>query len=245
VQASKAELSRVTTLVGSGLATDADRAQAEATLTAEQARIESLRRASGELARTTGGRIALRAPVAGVVAALATDAGSTVTRGTIVARVVRAGPRWIDLAVPPGDPIGSGYRAQGVAGTVPATLLTRGAVISADGTRRDRLQAAPDAAASLPPGATIAVEVLHEESGLIVPASALLRHGREPLVFVENETGRAFEPRPVAVAARDEARAVVVSGLSRGERVVTRGAASLLGEVGAAAGALDTRVTHE
>lgn len=238
IEAKRADLTRITTLVSSGLATDADRAQAEAALTSEQARAESLRRASGELARMTGGRMELRAPVPGVVATLATEAGATIQQGTVVSRIVRAGPRWVDIAVPPGDGVGNGYRAQGAQGSVSLTLLSRGAVVQSDGTRRDRLEAVPEAAASLPPGATIAVEVLREASGVVMPASALVRRGREVVVFVEVETG-TYELRGVQIAARDETRAVATAGLSAGDRVVTRGSSSLLGELGPGGGNQD------
>jgi len=232
VEAKRTDLSRLATLVSSGLATEAERAQAQAQLTSEQARVESLRRASSELARVTGGRMEIRAPVPGVVATLATDTGSLIQQGAILARIVRAGPRWIDVAVPPGDAVGSGYRAQGVSETVPARLLNRGSVIQADGTRRDRLEAAPEAAANLPPGATVPVEILHETQGVLVPMQALVRRGREKLVFAEVEEGR-YEARQVEVAASDDTHAVVTTGLSAGDRVVTRGASALLGELGA------------
>ncbi len=232
VEAKKADLSRLVTLVSSGLATEAERSQAQAQLTSEQARVESLRRASSELARVTGGRMEIRAPVPGVVVTLATDTGSLIQQGATLARIVRAGPRWIDVAVPPGDSVGSGYRAQGMSGPVSATLLNRGAVIQADGTRRDRLEAAEEAAANLPPGATVPVEVLHETQGILVPMQALVRRGRERLVFIEVEEGR-YEARPVEIVANDDSGAVVSTGLVSGDRVVTRGASALLGELGA------------
>lgn len=235
VEAKKSDLKRIATLVASGLATEAEGAQAQASFTSEQARVESLMRASSELARMTTGRVDLRAPTPGFLATLATEAGSVIQQGTVVARIVRAGPRWIDVAVPPGDAVGSGYRVQGVAGTVSANLVTRGAVIQGDGTRRDRLAAGPEAAANLPPGATVPVEVLHETPGILVPASALVRRGRETLVFVETEEGR-YDPHPVQLAARDDTRSVVASGLLAGDRIVTQGASSLLGELGTEGG---------
>lgn len=232
VGAKRADLSRVTTLVTSGLATQAERAQAEATLTAEGARADSLVRASGELQRMTGGRLELRTPVPGVVATLSTEVGAVIQQGTVVARIVRAGPRWIDVAVPPGDPIGSEYLAQGIAGALKVKLLAQGTVVGTDGTRRDRLEASPDVAAALLPGATVSVEVLQSHPGLLVPSSALVRRGLETLTFVEVEDGH-YEARPVKVGPRDDSRAVVASGLSAGARVVSRGAASLLAETGA------------
>jgi biotin carboxyl carrier protein len=233
IESKKVDRARVHALMASGLATDAERADVEAALTSEQARVESLKHASDELGRMTGGRIELRAPVAGVVATLSTEIGSLIAQGSPLARIVRNGPRWVDVAVPPGDPVGNHYRAQGIPDLVDLRLLTRGAVIQPDGTRRDRLEAASDAAASLPPGATVAVDVRSDAQGLLVPQTALVRRGRELLAFVEVAPG-TYAPRGVAVGARDPTRAIVTSGIANGERVVTRGAAALLGELGLA-----------
>lgn len=236
VRAKESDLSRVSTLVSSGLATSADKSQAEAALSSEQARVESLMLAGTEVARMTGGRIELRAPVPGVVVTLATDTGALIQQGSILARIVRPGPRWIDLAVPPGDPVGSGYRAQGISQAVAAKLMNRGAVIQTDGTRRDRLEAGPEAATSLPPGATVPVEVLHEAQGVLVPVSAIVRRGRETLVFIEVAEGK-YEARIVSVSRRSGTSAIVSAGVAAGDRLVTRGSSSLLGELGTTGGA--------
>lgn len=232
VKAKQANLDRVTTLVTNRLATEAERVQAEAALRSEQARAESLRRASVELDQVTGGTMTLRAPAIGTLAALAAGTGSLVQQGTVLARIVRTGPRWIDVAVPPGDPVGESYRLRGQLGEWNAQLLTRGSVVHRDGTRRDRLLADPVAAPSLPPGATVAVEVLSNHSGVLVAVEAIVRRGEERLVFVEVEAG-CFAPRTVTVGAQESVRAVITSGVTQGDRVVTRGSASLLGELGA------------
>lgn len=231
VEAKRADLTRVATLVSSGLATQAERAQAEAALTSEQARLDSMRRAGDELAHMTGGRLDLRSPFPGVVATLTTEAGATIQQGTVIARILQTGPRWVDAAVPPADPPGSSYRVQGIDRTVPLELFTRGVVVQPDGTRRDRLAASPADSAQLLPGATVAVEVLDETRGVIVPETALVRRGRETLVFVAVDDGR-YAPRAVQVTTRNDAEAVIASGVSAAERVVTRGASSLLGELG-------------
>lgn len=233
VESKKVDRARVQALMSSGLATAAERAGVEAALTSEQARVDSLKRASEELGRMTGGRLELRAPVSGVVATLSIETGSLVQQGAVLARIVRNGPRWVDVAVPPGDPIGDRYRAQAVPEAVELRLLTRGAIIQADGTRRDRLEVVSDATASLPVGATVAVDVLTDAQGILASQTALVRRGREVLAFVEVGTG-TYEPRSVALGARDDARAIVTGGIANGERVVTRGAASLLGELGLA-----------
>lgn len=228
VKARQSELSRVSSLIGSGLSTRAAKAQAEASLSAEKSREKSLERAVADLGHLTGGRIELQAPVGGVVASLRTDTGALVDQGAVIARIVRPGPRWIDLAVPPGDPVGATYEVKGVGGSVPAKLLSRGVVVQPDGTRRDRLEAPPTAAAKLPPGATVAVEVRHPERGILVPASAVVRRGKGSVVFVRLSTGR-YAVHTVHVAARAAAKVIVGSGLAAGERVVSRGGWALSG----------------
>jgi RND family efflux transporter MFP subunit len=228
VKARQSELDRASALIASGLGTQAAKAQAEAGLTAEQAREKSLRRAVSDLGRLTGGRIELRAPASGVVASLATDTGALVGQGTVIARIVQPGPRWIDLAVPPGDPVGAAYRVEGVTGSVSARLLSRGVVVQSDGTRRDRLEAPPEAAADLPPGAIVAVEVRYPTHGVVVPARAVVRRGSGSVVFVQLRDGR-YRARSVKVGARDATRSAITSGLAAGDRVVSRGAWALLG----------------
>lgn len=230
VTARQADLQRVSALVASGLATQADKAQVEAQLTAEQARARSLERAGSGLTRTTGGHIELKAPVDGTVATLKSSAGALVEQGSVLARIIEPGPRWIDLAVPPGDPVGSAYRVHGTSRWVSAKLLSRGIVVGADGTRRDRLEAPPDAAADLLPGATVPVDVERRIAGVLVPASAVVRHERQALVFVESLAGH-YAPRHVQVGAASNGQDVVTSGLGGKERVVTRGGWALIGEL--------------
>lgn len=230
VEAKRAELERVSTLVSTGLATAADRAQAEAELRSQEARAESLLQANHELEPVTGGTVTIRAPVSGTVATLASNGGSLVEQGAVLARIVCFGPRWVDLAVPPNDPLGDGYRLRGLTSPWPAHLLSRGALAQADGTRRDRLETEPEAAPDLLPGATVAVDVLHQEPGVLVPSEAIVRRGAEDLVFVAVDEGR-FAPRVVGVAARQGEQAAVRTGVEAGDRVVARGSASLLLEL--------------
>ena len=240
VEAKRADVKRLSTLVSTNLATEADKAQADAALRSEQARVESLRRASGGLGKAIKGTLTLRAPVAGIVASLAVTSGTLVQQGDVLARIVRSGPRWIDATVPPDDPVGDGYRIRGPAGELSAHLLSRGAGVESDGTRRDRRLVDSEAATNLFPGATVSVEVLHNSRGTIVPVEAVVRLGDRKIVFVEVKEG-LFAPHEVTVAAREDAQAAVTSGLSEGDRIVARGAASLLAELGTTLGATGER----
>jgi membrane fusion protein, heavy metal efflux system len=231
VQALESELERTTTLVASELATEADRMRAQAELSAERARLESLNRASGELARVTQGKLVLRAPVSGQLVQLQSDVGAPVEQGAVIARILQRGPRWVDVAVAPGDEIGTSYRVRVGSTQLDARLISRGAVVDPDGTRRDRVEIDAAQVERVLPGATVPVEVVRRTEGVVVPESAVTVWGEKLIVFVEVENGK-FEARPIAVGARAKQRVAVSRGLSVGEKIVIRGAASLLGEVG-------------
>ncbi|HYV31270.1 MAG TPA: heavy metal-binding domain-containing protein, partial [Candidatus Binatia bacterium] len=77
----------------------------------------------------------------------------------------------------------------------------------------------------LKPGmfATVELQAELEPSVLLVPDAAVLRSGQKNTVFVALDGGR-FEPRTVVLGPRSENNLYqVLSGLNRGERVVTSG----------------------
>ena len=231
LRALSAELDRVTHLVAAQLATEADVSRARAELEAEQARLESLRRAGGALATMTGSSVTLRASAGGVVAALTGTVGAVLQQGDVIARIVRAGPRWVDVSAAPGDELGSSYRVRTPLGSwVVARLLSAGTVVQIDGTRQDRIELAASDAAAVLPGTLVAVEVVRGVEGVIVSEQAVVLEGSRPMVFVETEAGK-FTPREVTLGARGDGQ-VVLSSVEAGERVVTRGAMALLGELG-------------
>src|SRR5262249_54761564 len=62
------------------------------------------------------------------------------------------------------------------------------------------------------------------EPGITVPVTAvLIKEGKRRVVYVERPDG-SFELREVEIGRNQEGRVVVLKGLSRGERVVVRGA---------------------
>lgn len=230
LRALQVEVSRIATLRNSRLATEADAARAAAELQAEQSRLSSLRRAEAELAAISGKTVWLHAPSPGSVVSLMTAVGALIRQGEPIARIVRAGPRWIDVAAAPSDEPGTAYRARTASGWVSGRLLSQGGLIGSDGTRLDRIEVPPPDASRILPGATLAIEVVREREGVLVPERALVLHGSDPIVFVEQEAGR-FAPRRLRLGPRSDGQ-LIVSGVEPGERVVTRGAPGLLGELG-------------
>jgi membrane fusion protein, heavy metal efflux system len=113
----------------------------------------------------------------------------------------------------------------------PARFVSRGAVVGPDGARRDRLEVDAADAALLPPGATVAVRLARATGrGVLVPVGALVPGAGGDGVFVETAPG-LFEQRTVRVAARFSGPARLAAGLRGGEKVVTRGAMALRGEL--------------
>jgi Cu(I)/Ag(I) efflux system membrane fusion protein len=90
-------------------------------------------------------------------------------------------------------------------------------------TMRLRLEAG-NAGFQLRPGMIVDVELPESlPRGLTVPAQALIDSGNAKRVFVDRGNGY-FEPREVKTGWRSDDRVEIVSGLSKGDRVVAAGA---------------------
>jgi membrane fusion protein, heavy metal efflux system len=205
--------------------------QAETAAATAKARLDGLQaaRAAETTARTQP--VPVLAPMNGAVAELTVIVGTLVNRGDVLARIVRAGPLWIDVSVPPDDLIGDRYEVTTRSGTASARLLSRGRLTDASGTRQDRLLVDAPAAAMLTPGGSVSVQVGHGVTrGIVLPEGAVAPGVESDTVFVEVAPG-SFAPRSVQIAARFGGQVRLASGVAPGERVVVRGAMALQGEL--------------
>lgn len=229
--ADDARLERDRALAGDQIVSAERLQRTEAEVAAARARLEALRRARAVQAPGGGPRVDVLSPADGIVASLDAPVGRGVQAGDVLARILRPGPRWIDVAVPPADPVGAGYEVVALDGSVvPARLVARGAVVADDGARHDRIEVGGEAAARVLPGATVAVRVAVSTSpGVVVSESAIVPGRDGDRVFLLEKDGR-YRPRRVKVLARFGGRARL-SGLEEGERVVVRGAMALAGEL--------------
>jgi cobalt-zinc-cadmium efflux system membrane fusion protein len=204
--------------------------EAETLVATLRARLEGLHNARTATAQAQTRVVPVTAPLSGAVSALNVAVGALVNRGDVLAQIVTGGPLWIDVSVPPDDPVSVRYEVTTSGGPVPARLLARGRVIDPDGTRHDRLVVDAPPASALSPGATVSVQVARNVSrGIVLPESALVPGVEEDTVFIEISSG-VFTPRPVRVAARFGGRVRLASGLKPGESVVVQGAMGLQGE---------------
>jgi RND family efflux transporter MFP subunit len=224
------EAARAEQLAKSQIVSRAKLQETRSTLATSQAQLVALRKARGIQARGEGDALTLRAEVSGIVASIDAPVGALVAAGTVLARILKPGPLWIDVDVLPDEAVGERYEV-GVGGAfIPARLLARGSVVGDDGFRHDRLEVDAALAPGLLPGAIAQVRVGRGgDSGVVVPEAALVSSASGEAVFVEHSPGR-YVHRAVRVTRRFAGEAQIEAGLAVGERVVVRGAQALRGE---------------
>ncbi len=182
-----------------------------------------------------GAGISLKAPFSGRIAAVSTTPGATVSAGDSLARLVRTDVVWIEVALPPQD--ARRLASAGLRGVVlddpesgPVRIDEGLSLVSVSpelsprtGTVTVLLEAPGLAGSGFALGSTVAAQVLMagEESGIVVPASALVDDGGVPVVFLQL-SGEDFQRQTVTVLGR-QGDEVLVGGLAPGQRLVTRG----------------------
>jgi RND family efflux transporter MFP subunit len=224
----EAEAARASELARDGIVSQAKLQEAEAAVATVRARLQAAHQGLAAQAGAVGRAMPLLTPVEGTLVALDVALGEGVDAGRPVARVLRIGPRRIDLAVHAADPSASSYEAQIGDGWLPARLIMRAIAVGDDGNRHDVLEL--DAGAQPLVGAVVAVRLAAAPArGPVVPESAVLTSAGGDVVYVEQRPGR-FEARVVLVGARLGGRVRITAGLKPGDRVVVRGAAALRGE---------------
>ena len=182
-----------------------------------------------------GAGISLKAPFSGRIAAVSTTPGATVAAGDSLARLVRTDVVWIEVALPPQD--ARRLADAGLRGVVlddpesgPVRIDEGLSLVSVSpelsprtGTVTVLLEAPGLAGTGFALGSTVAAQVLMagEDSGIVVPASAVVDDGGVPVVFLQL-AGEDFQRQTVTVLSR-QGDQVLVDGLAPGQRLVTRG----------------------
>ncbi len=183
--------------------------------------------------------VAIRSPFAGTVIDRVATEGSYVETGATLYQVADLGMLWVQLDAYESD-LASLSVGQSVTLTVEAfpgeTFTGRVAFIEpmVDAQRRTaRVRVEVDNTDErLSPGMFAQAIVAATHTGgapLTIPATAPLFTGRRSVVYVEvpSDNGVAYEPRSVRLGPRLGDSYPVVSGLSEGDRVVSRGAFAL------------------
>jgi RND family efflux transporter MFP subunit len=215
---------------------DAQRAVkvAEVRLTAAQARLAQRDEALGTGGGAAGGNsFALRAPIAGVVAEVFAALGAAYDEGAPLFRIVRTDHVELQAHVPASDaPLGA--TVDEIAVEIPGRpdpLVVKADHMHYAGIIDPRTRALPvqfdvdNRAGQLLIGQTLTA-ILYtgaRQRMTTVPKEALLMEAGRPYVFVQTG-GERFARRYIEIATRDGDLVGVRSGVTPGERVVTRGA---------------------
>jgi multidrug efflux system membrane fusion protein len=209
------------------------RAELDRRRTVADAAAAQVRQLSAEVARQANQQAYTRltAPHAGVVTAIAFEAGQVVAAGQTVAQLAKRGEREVRIDVPENalDALRAApaltvrlWSAPGVAyaGRLRELSPLADAATRTYSARVSLLQ--PDAAVKL--GMTATVEVGGESAPrLSVAQTALFRVNGRPQVWVVDRQTRKVAARSVQVGELNGDRAAIVSGLAAGEWVVTAG----------------------
>lgn len=238
VRAAETELARQTELCAHGVGIESDRVRAEADVAQARALLSGLTSTTASIGRGRAAGVVVRAPIRGTVLTRRASVGAAVEAGGEPLLVLgEPGALWVVASVFERDlplvEVGStarvalAARGQAAAGRVESL----GGAVDPQ-TRRGPVYLALDesAAPELRAGMYARAEIEVGDAGIGIPTSSvLIEDGGRTVVYVQRGE-RTFEPREVQVGAPAAGRVPVLSGLERGERVVTRGALLLDGQ---------------
>ena len=198
-----------------------------------EGRLERAKRAL-DLARNQLGYTDLKADADGVITATLAEAGQVVAIGQAVARLAHRGEKEALVALPE-TWLGEARKSNATVTlwsdrdrSYQATLRE----LSPQADPASRTYAARftihNADDSVAFGMTASVNLARAADAQIarLPLSAILNRGTGPMVYLVDESG-ALVQRPVTVASFNESTALVISGISDGDKVVTLGVQKL------------------
>jgi membrane fusion protein, heavy metal efflux system len=181
----------------------------------------------------------LRAPFAGTVVARDAVAGKTAAAGEVLVEIADLSRMWAQLEVPEADaalvrsgqPVRIVFEGLRRAPVEAKVSRVSARVDPASRTVRARVEL-PNGDRTLKAGAFLRAEirVSSDHEALLVPRDAVQRAEDRSLVFVRREDA-VFEPVAVQAGEREGELVEIVSGLERGDEVVTTGAFLLKTEI--------------
>jgi cobalt-zinc-cadmium efflux system membrane fusion protein len=241
LELARSERARVDRLAAAGAVPARRVAEAEAAETIARARVESLREElrhldltrTGEGEGTADERVAVRAPMTGIVVESLVTPGATVEEGQLLFRIVALDRIHVVGQVPEQYASRlSEFRAAeiDVPGAdrplVGATFVSLGRVVDPL-TRAVPVTfevASPPATMVIGQAVTLRLLSADTTPRIVAPADAVVDDAGQTIVFVQ-AGGESFERRPVRLGpAREGGLVEIAEGLAEGERVVSRGA---------------------
>jgi RND family efflux transporter MFP subunit len=224
---------RYTTLKGKGFASIADFDRKKAANDEAEGRLQRAKRAL-DLARNQLGYADLEADADGVITATLAEPGQVVAIGQAVARIAHQGEKEAVVALPE-TWLGEARKTKATVqlwSERDRSFDARLRELSPQADPATRTYAArftiadADDAVAFGMTATVTLSRLADARVARLPLSAILNRGNGPSVYAVDQTG-ALVVRPVTVASFTENAALVTSGISDGDQVVTLGVQKL------------------
>lgn len=175
------------------------------------------------------GRLALRAPIAGVVAERTITPGSRVDAGTLLFTIVDPSVVWLRVDVPAanaprvGAGAGASFRLAGFQREYRAArVISIGTVVDPVSRTVPVIYEVRNDDGSIRIGstATVAVQTAGRAQGIVIPTSSILDEDGRSVAYVQPE-GELFERRELTIGGSGNGFTLVLSGITDGERVVT------------------------
>ncbi len=195
-------------------------------------RLQAAREALGGLgggALTAGGKIAIRAPIGGVVTARSITPGSRVDAGAPLFTIIDPSIVWLTVNVPAASaPLvsrasGATFQLEGLPREFRARRsVSIGSIIDSLSRTVPVIYEIANADGTIRVGANASVSVGtgRRADGVVVPSSAILDENGRPIAYVQ-PAGETFEKRELTVGGTEGGLTLVLSGIKVGERVVT------------------------
>jgi membrane fusion protein, heavy metal efflux system len=180
-------------------------------------------------AGSSGGRLVVRSPIAGVVARRNIAPGGRVDAGTTLFTVVDPSVVWLTAHVPASDAmrVGRGtiatFRVDGSERLYQASrMVSIGSVIDSVTRTVPVIYEVRNVGNAIPVGASAQVDVRTgtRQPGIVIPSSAVLDQDGRPVAYVQLH-GEAFEQRALTLGGAEGGRTLVLSGIQPGEYVVS------------------------
>ncbi len=220
----EAEYARAGRLVAAEAAPPRRLQEAEIRLQAARGALAGL----GAESLTAGGRVAVVAPVAGVVVQRSLTPGSRVEPGAPLFTIVDPSVVWLTVNVPEAHAAlvsrssGASFRLAGTERTYATSrVVSVGSVIDSLSRTLPVIYEVMNRDGSIKVGATARIQVRtgRRAEGLVIPPSAVLDEDGRPVAYVQ-AAGERFEKRELSLGAREGDRVLVLAGIQLGERVV-------------------------
>ncbi|HEY4224003.1 MAG TPA: efflux RND transporter periplasmic adaptor subunit, partial [Myxococcota bacterium] len=223
-------------LLDNGVGRQVDVLEADARLAAADAELARAQSATAALGEGAGQELVVRAPIAGKVLARKTSVGASVQPGGDPLVVIGdASSLWVQVDVFERDlPLvqeGAPVQVELANSSTPisGTVTRVGGSIDDDMRRAPIFIALPKDTPGLTPGLSVRASFKGSGEILAVPATAvILKGGKDAVIYVQNDQGDLL-PRAVSIGRAQAGTVQILSGLTAGEKIVTKGALLLDG----------------